>query len=261
MPFHQTDGVEYFTFSSLNQAGLIHAVFTRKGGVSQSPWDSLNVGSTVGDDPAHVIENRRRSFAAMGRNLDTLYDVWQVHSADVVCTDLPRPPETPHLKADAIITNKVGVTLFMRFADCVPILLFDPTRKVISLVHAGWQGTVKKVGLKAVEAMRQNYGCDPGNILAAIGPSICVKHYPVGNEVVNGIKDALGEEAAEVCHYQDAQAFLDLWQSNAIILRQSGVINIEIAEHCTAGDKEKWYSHRGENGRTGRFGVMIALEG
>ena len=111
----------------------------------------------------------------------------------------------------------------MRFADCVPILLLDPIRKVIGLVHAGWQGTVKKVSSKAVEAMQQNYGCDPGNILAAIGPSICVKHYPVGNEVVNGIKDALGEEAAEVCHYQDAQVFLDLWRSNSIILRQSGV--------------------------------------
>ena len=89
MPFHQIDGIEYFTFSSLSQPGLIHAVFTRKGGISQSPWDSLNVGSTVGDDPVHVIENRRRSFAVMGRNLDTLYDVWQVHSADVVCTDFP----------------------------------------------------------------------------------------------------------------------------------------------------------------------------
>jgi YfiH family protein len=261
MPFHQTDGIEYYTFSSLEKAGLVHAVFTRKGGVSQSPWDSLNVGSTVGDDPIHVNENRRRSFAAMGRDIDTLYDVWQVHSADVVCTDCPRPLETPHLKADAIITNKVAVTSFMRFADCVPILLFDPIHKVIGLVHAGWQGTVKKVGLNAVQVMQQNYGCDPGDILAAIGPSICVNHYPVGNEVVNGIKDALGEEAKEVCRYQDDQAFLDLWRSNAIILRQSGVINIEIAGQCTACDKEHWYSHRGENGCTGRFGVMIALEG
>jgi polyphenol oxidase len=117
------------------------------------------------------------------------------------------------------------------------------------------------VGQKAVQVMQKNYGCDPGNILAAIGPSICVKHYPVGDEVVKGIKDALGEKAAEVCQYQDTQAFLDLWRSNAIILRQSGVYNIEIAGECTARDKERWYSHRGENGRTGRFGVMIALEG
>src|SRR5512143_1065971 len=101
MPFHQPDSIRYLTFDSLEQAGVPHAVFTRLGGVSPAPWSALNLGGTVGDDPARVVENRRRAFHALERATESLYDVWQVHSADVVCTDRPRPLDAPHLQADA----------------------------------------------------------------------------------------------------------------------------------------------------------------
>jgi hypothetical protein len=189
-----------------------------------------------------------------------------VHSADVVCTDQPRLPETPHLKADAILTDQPGVTLFMRFADCVPILLFDPTRRVIGLVHAGWQGTVRKIAAAAVENMEEQYGCRPAHLLAAIGPSIAAHHYPVGGDVIQRVLSAFGDDAASLLwkspdnsdNDQNGVKF-DLWAANRLILEQSGVHQIELAGLCTVCNPEDWFSHRGEGGKTGRFGVLIGL--
>ena len=144
MPFHQSDEIRYYTFESLEDAGICHAAITRQGGVSPQPWSSLNVGGTVGDDAGRVRENRRRSFRALGSPFESLFDVWQVHGTEVVCAKRRARLSQPHLKADAILTDQPGVTLFMRFADCVPIFLYDPLKKVVGLVHAGWQGTVKK---------------------------------------------------------------------------------------------------------------------
>ncbi|HEX8992605.1 MAG TPA: polyphenol oxidase family protein, partial [Anaerolineales bacterium] len=183
MPFYSNNGLRYYTFDSLPRT-VIHGVFTRRGGVSPAPWHSLNVGGTVGDDREHVQENRTRSFDALGRRLDSLFDVWQVHSADVVFADAPRPPSVDHHKADVIFTDRPEVTLYMRFADCVPILLHDPKKHLAGIAHAGWLGTVRGTAAAAVSAMRQRYGSKPEDILAAIGPSIGVDHYEVGPDVI-----------------------------------------------------------------------------
>jgi hypothetical protein len=264
MPFHQQDHVRYFTFDSFDDHDLIHAVVTRRGGVSPSPWHSLNVGGTVGDEPTRVSENRQKSFQAIGLTLENMYDVWQVHGVDVVCTDRARPEGEPHLQADAILTDKPGLALFMRFADCVPILLYDHKRRVIGLVHAGWKGTVNKVAKHAVEAMMDKYGSSPGNIAAALGPSIGAHHYKVGKEVVAQVRETFGPNASQVLlpslqPDEDTRMQFDLWEANRFVLDQAGVKQIEICRICTACNLNDWYSHRGENGRTGRFGVMIVL--
>ncbi len=259
MPFVQPDLVRYYTFDSLDDEGVVHAVFTRQGGVSKPPWDSLNLGGTVGDDASHVAENRQRAFAAMGRDIATLYDVWQVHSADVVIANAPRPPETPHRRADVILTNRPEVTLLMRFADCVPILLHDPARRVVGLAHAGWQGTVRRTVEAAVRAMQAEYGCHSPDIRAAIGPSIGAHHYAVGPDVVAQVKASFGADAPALLPGDNGAVKFDLWQANRLLLEQCGVRQIEVAEICTACHLEDWFSHRGENGRTGRFGALIAL--
>ena len=107
---------------------ITQAVFTRQGGVSPRPWDSLNVGGSIGDDITHVRENRIRSFKALGRAPESIHDVWQVHSADVIYADAPRPLDTEYQKADILLTDNPQVTLFMRFADCTPVLLYDPKK-------------------------------------------------------------------------------------------------------------------------------------
>ncbi len=264
MPFHQPDRIRYYTFDLLDEAGVLNAAITRRGGVSPQPWDSLNVGGTVGDDPDRVLENRRRMFQALGRTIESLYDVWQVHGAEVVCASAPRRPDEEHRKADIILTDQPGVTLLMRFADCVPIFLFDPLKKVVGLVHAGWKGVVQQTAFFAIQAMQRSYGSSPANILAAIGPSIGPHHYEVGPEVVAQVQQTFGADASELLQPSlnqngGGRAYLDLWSANRLILQRAGVRRIEIAGICTACAVEDWYSHRAEHGRTGRFGALIAL--
>ncbi|MBN1146811.1 MAG: peptidoglycan editing factor PgeF [Anaerolineales bacterium] len=264
MPFFQPDSIRYFAFDIMADSGVLNAVITRRGGLSPQPWDTLNMGATVGDDPQRVIENRRRAFQALSRPFESLYDVWQVHGCQVVRAQSPRPPGEPHLKADAILTDRPGVTLFMRFADCVPIFLYDPSRRVVGLVHAGWQGTVNKVAAHAIRAMQSWYGSQPGDILAGIGPSIGPHHYPVGREVVFQVRSSFGQQASEVLRHHndgngDSGVQFDLRNANRLVLEEQGVRQIEIAGICTACFLEDWFSHRAENGRTGRFGALIAL--
>ena len=188
-----------------------------------------------------------------------MYDVWQVHSADVICADQPRPGEVPHLKADAILTDNPDVTLFMRFADCVPILLHDPVQSVVGIVHAGWGGTVRKAVSAAVAAMVERYKSHPENILAGIGPSIAAHHYQVGTEVVEQVHQAFGESADSLLPVQDGAVQFDLWRANQLLLEQAGVHEIQFSGLCTACNTNDWFSHRAEKGQTGRFGVLIAL--
>ncbi len=259
MPFQTRNGLRFFTFESFSHPHLTHAIFTRQGGLSPAPFNSLNVGGFIGDDLDRVIENRKMSFRALGREVDSVYDVWQVHSADVVCTDAPRPADVPHLKADAILTDNPAVTLFMRFGDCVPILLFDPVKKVVGTVHAGWQGTVKKIIQAAVKKMEANYGVRPENILAGIGPSIGPHHYEVGDEVITQVETSFGKLSSQLLPTTNGAVQFDLWSANRILLEKAGVAQIEIAKICTACHPDDWFSHRGENGQTGRFGALIGL--
>jgi YfiH family protein len=258
MPMISQNGLNYFEFKTFPQELVFQRIYSRTGGVSPQPWDSLNLGGTVGDERNHVVENRQRIFENAGRPVSTIYDVWQVHSAEVVCTDIPRPLDQEPVKADAIITSNPAVTLFMRFADCVPILLFDPVKKVAGLVHSGWMGTVQRISKFTIEKMVSEFGCRPEDILAGIGPSIGPDHYEVGENVIDQVKETFSY-APEVLIYKGNSCYLDLWKLNERILRDSGVKSIEQSLLCTACDRRHWYSHRAEHGKTGRFGALIYL--
>lgn len=265
MSIHKEDQISYLTSEALQEVKIPHAFVMRHGGVSPAPWASLNVGGGVGDQVDRVIENRHRSFRALGRDPDSIFDVWQVHSSDVVCTAAPRLRDKPYMKADIILTDAPQVTLFMRFADCVPIMLYDPYRRVVGLVHAGWQGTVNHCVAYAIDAMSLKYHCQPNDILAVIGPSICAKHYEVGEEIIHRVKIEFGDEARDVLLEGDSnlphgKAYFDLWLANQLLLERSGVRNIEITGLCTVCHNQDWFSHRAEKGNTGRFGVLIALQ-
>jgi YfiH family protein len=260
MPFHETQGLRYFSFSSFPPEKLVHAVFTRAGGVSPEPWSSLNVGGTVGDERARVIENRLRSFHAVNRESQSMFDVWQVHSADVVIANAPHNFSPPEFKADAIITDNPEVTLFMRFADCTPILLFDPVNFAVGIAHAGWMGTVKHVASAVVNAMGAAYGTRSSDIIAGIGPSIGPDHYQIGQDVIARVIEAFQEDADRLLIRREAGVYFDLWEANTLSLARAGVTKIEISGLCTACHPEDWYSHRAQKGKTGRFGVIIGLK-
>ncbi|MBL7161776.1 MAG: peptidoglycan editing factor PgeF [Anaerolineales bacterium] len=261
MPFHKVNSIRYYCFDIFETSALTHAVFTRQGGLSPRPWDSLNMGASamVLDDHDRVRNNRILAFNALGREPESMYDVWQVHSVDVVCAEKPRPRDVPHIKADAILTDNPEVTLFMRFADCVPILLYDPVQRVVGVVHAGWQGTVRKILSVVVEAMVERYQSKPEDIQAGIGPSIAAHHYEVGVEVVEQVRQVFGEDAERLLPAPDGAVQFDLWRANQLLLEQAGVRDIQISGICTACHLDDWYSHRAEKGKTGRFGALIGL--
>lgn len=261
MPFQNAGALRYFTFESLNNLPLTHAVFTRRGGASQGSFAELNVGATVGDEQANVTENLERAFAAVGRPRSSMFDSWLAHGTYTLIAKAPRPPEWARPpKADIILTNKPDVTLFMRYADCVPILLFDPVKKAISLAHAGWRGTVQKVLAKAIEAMQKEYASNPADLVACIGPAICTDHYEVGADVIAEVRAAFGESANDLLPTVNGSTHFDLVGANRLTLEEAGVRQIESADLCTATNTDDWFSHRASGGRTGRFGVLLALK-
>lgn len=260
MTFRERAGLKVFVFDSLEaQPGLVHAIFTRRGGVSPSPWASLNVGGSVGDERERVRENRERCFRALGRPVESLADVWQVHSDQVVLAAGPSAGRSAPVEGDALISRQRGLTLFLRFADCVPVLLYDPHRPAVGLVHAGWKGSLLRIARKTVENMRETFGTRPKDVIAAIGPAVAPDHYPVGEEVIQGAQQAFARQADQLLPSLGGKTRFDLALANELALREAGVESIEHARTCTACDVENWYSHRSENGRTGRFGALLAL--
>jgi YfiH family protein len=258
MLLHSSGDVRYYQFESLQHSDVVQAVFTRQGGVSPAPYASLNLSISTGDARENVAANRRRAFRALGREPESIADLWQVHSADVVVVDSPLGEDGRSPKADALVTDRPEVTLLLRFADCVPILLFDPVRRVIGVVHAGWRGTLLKAPAVAVKTMAEHYGSRPADILAGLGPSIGPCHYAIGPEVVEQTRTAFGAEADPLL-IPNHSYHLDLWAANALALRQAGVEQIEVSAMCTACRTAEFFSHRGERAQTGRFGALIAL--
>ena len=259
MPFSQQNSLRYYKFDIFPN-NIIQAVFTRQGGVSPHPWASLNVGGSIGDDIIHVRENRIRSFKILGRAPESIHDVWQVHSADVIFADAPRSLDTEYQKADIMLTDNPQVTLFMRFADCTPILLYDPIKQIVGLIHSGWLGTVRGAARVAVQAMQERYASTPTDILAAIGPAIGPDHYEVGEDVIVQVQSSFGTQAESLLEKRGESVHFNLWKANQILLTDAGVKQIETAGICTACHTNDWFSHRGEKGKTGRFGAMIALQ-
>lgn len=260
MPFVEAGALRYFQFEQLSKAPVTHAVFTRRGGVSQGAYAELNVGATVGDEREHVLENLDRCFAAANRPRNSLFDSWLVHGTAALVAGAPRPPEWGRPpQADIILTNKPEVTLFMRYADCVPIVYVDPVKRAVALAHAGWRGTIQRVAAKAVEEMAVHYGSLPKDLLIGIGPAICVDHYEVGPEVVAEVQNAFGGIAESLLPHHNGSVHFDLVAANRLVLEEAGVKTIEVSNECTFTNQQDWFSHRGSGGKTGRFGALLAL--
>jgi YfiH family protein len=163
-------------------------------------------------------------------------------------------------QADIILTDKPDVTLFMRFADCVPIFVHDPHKGIVGIAHAGWMGTLRDVASATVNAMKKNYGSNPADIIACIGPSIGPDHYEIGADVILQVMQKHGDESELFLKSHNGKIHFNLWEANRVSLERAGVGQIEICEICTACHTEDWFSHRAEKGRTGRFGALISLQ-
>lgn len=251
--------VAFYTFDSLKSIhGIVHGISTRHGGISPAPFDTLNLSRNVGDDLNHVAVNLQRLHAALQLDEHTTVDAHQAQADSVAIVD-KRHRGTRIKDVDALLTNASNVPLLLRFADCVPILLCDPVRRAIGVVHAGWRGTILKIATKAAQAMIDTFHSRPRDIIACIAPSIGPCCYRVSDDVINRVRIAF-ENYDELLIPNGTGAFFDLWQANAQQFRALGIEQIEMAKICTAHRTDDFYSWRAENAKTGRFGAVIAIK-
>ena len=259
MKRHESAGVVFYTFESFDGCGdIIHGITARHGGVSTGHWSSLNLTKGNGDDPAAVEENLSRATCALGVSREDLVSPNQRHTAhahQVGRAERGRViPET-----DTLFTNETNVPLLLRYADCTPILLYDPLQHAFAVVHSGWRGTVAGAIPAAVYALRQAFGSRPKDLIAGIGPSIGPCCYEVGDDVVDAVRSAFDQPELLLPRKGDGCRHFDLWAANRRWLAESGVQRVEMAEICTACHNDEFFSYRGGAGRTGHFGALMML--
>lgn len=259
-PFSHKD-VPYFCFDSIPANGRVqHAVFTRRGGISRPPFDSLNLSVSVPDVEENVYANRATAYGAYGRCSDTLVHAYLVHGAEVAVVG-----QADHGRyvgpVDGLITNEPGCGLTMNYADCAPIFLYDPHHEAIGLGHAGWKGAVADLPGALARVMTQAFGSRPSELVAAVGPAIGPCCYEVGEPVLSAVREAFSEadELLRPATGRDGKRFFDLPLANARRLASAGVRRIEMPDLCTACRTDLFFSHRAESGRTGRFGAVLIL--
>jgi YfiH family protein len=229
-----------------------HGFTTRRGGHSGGPYQSLNLGGAVGDDPASVEANwaevRRATGLAFAR-------VRQVHGCRV--HHAAGPAEAPAEEADVVVSARAGVAACVSVADCVPILVADPRSGAVAAVHAGWRGTLARAAEQAVAELARAHGARPADLVAAVGPSIGPCCYEVSADLAGRFREAFGPAAGNP---SPLQARVDLWHASAAILRQAGLARerVEVLERCTSCEEDLFFSHRRDSGKTGRQAGFIA---
>lgn len=243
--------------------GVMAGFSTRNGGVSRAPYNSLNLGLNTEDLQASVEGNRSTFARSFGLQPHQLLTVKQVHGKDLLIIDEPNPDLTHFLslEVDAIITNQPGIMIGVLVADCFPILLWDHTKSVIAAVHVGWRGAADGILQKAIEGMKDNFGCDVADLKAAIGAGIGAHKYEVDRPVRDAFRRGSGfwsEISSEVSlgHWQ-----LDLALSCRLQLEQAGlkVNDIDQVTECTCCHPESLFSYRRDKGKTGRQIGFIKL--
>lgn len=224
-----------------------HAFSTRTGGVSVGPYAGLNLDDRQ-DDPTPVAVNRARLAEALGFGAQDFARLEQVHGTEVVRAEAPGV-----WTGDALVTATPGVLLAIGTADCYPLLLADPEAGVIGAAHAGWKGTVGRIGQKTVEAMVA-LGAVPERVRAAVGPGICGEKYEVGAEVAEQFRQAsLGKFVLDM----NGRVHLDLAEANRAVLKAAGVGDIWVSGRCST--EAEFYSYRRDAGQTGRMWAVIGL--
>jgi hypothetical protein len=244
---------------------LVHFVTTRSGGMSLPPYNSLNLGLHTADNSDHVLANRALLAKETGIGEEKFLYASQVHSGDVKIIDstaIENGVLFQNPRTDATITAIPGICLMVMVADCVPVLLFDPVKRISAVIHAGWRGTVHHIVSNTVRAMVEHFGCDPADLLAGIGPSIGPCCYEVGEDVTDFVAQSFGTTKGYLIRKNGASKLhFDLWYANQKQLVDNGVKpeNIETSTLCTMCNSETFFSSRASGGVTGRFAAGICI--
>ena len=269
--FEEKEGTTpVLTYPLLEQTGIVkHCFSTRLGGVSTGCYGSMNLGFHRGDEEENVLENYRRIGAAIGVSCEDMVLSRQTHTTNVrVVTDEDRGSGVVRSRnyndVDGLITDIPGICLVTSYADCVPLYFVDPVKKVIGLSHSGWRGTVGRMGQVTIEKMQQEFGCDPADLIAAIGPSVCQDCYEVSEDVIEKFCETFSKEYWPELFYrkENGKYQLNLWKANARILLEAGVAreHIAVTNLCTHCNSDLLFSHRTMGDQRGNLCAFLALK-
>lgn len=264
----EKNGVEYIRFKNLDKYSdiLVHGFTTRRGGVSEGEYESLNMAFNKKDKRENVEENYRRVAKALGIDTENMVLSNQVHDNKIhIVTEADRGKgiykQSDIIGIDGLMTDKPDVALVTFYADCVPVFLFDPVKRVIALVHSGWRSTLKEISKEAVIKMKKEFGCDQSDIEVAIGPSIGQCCFEVGEEVYEEFINTF-KWCEPYCKKVQDKWFIDLHSIIKTSLKTEGIEEdkILIAGVCTKCNKDVFFSHRGDNGKTGTLTAIMQIK-
>ena len=266
----QVGEVLCLSYPLLKKTGIVnHGFSTRIGGVSEGIFSSMNLSFSRGDDEACVRENFKRMAETIGVEPNSLVFAAQTHTTNVrkvTAEDKGKGIVYPldYQDVDGLITNESGICLTTFYADCVPLFFIDPVHRAIGLSHSGWRGTVGKMGQETLRRMKEEYGTDAKDVIAAVGPSICQDCYEVSEDVIEKFKEAFDEIYWGELFYQkeNNKYQLNLWKANEIILLEAGVPkeNIAVTNVCTNCNSDVLFSHRATKGERGSLAAFMALK-
>lgn len=263
----QKGDLEYLVFPKLEETGVVEHLFTtRTGGISSGIYSTMNLSFSRGDDPECVSENYRRIGEVLKVEPGHMVASKQTHTTNIhlvteedIGNGITRPSAYDDI--DGLATDIPGIALATFFADCVPLYFVDPVHKAIGLAHSGWRGTVAGMGACMVQFMQEHFQSDPRDLVAAVGPSICVDCYEVSEEVAEQFREGFPEEVLQKGK-APGKYQLDLWKANESILLKAGILpeHLSVTDVCTCHNPEYLFSHRASHGRRGNLAAFLMLK-
>ena len=260
--WREKESVKVLVCKPIEDAGFLNGFSTRNGGVSDFPEASLNLAGFDEDSADNIYKNRRR-FLAMFDGKFELATAWQVHGASVKTVSTDEDVANSEERFDALVSDRTGTLVGVKTADCVPILIGDPKTGSFAAVHSGWKGTAGKIVTRAVENLQKEYGADPVNMIAAIGPCASGKNYEVGQEVIDAFAPAFQAHERYFTPTRPGHSLVDLKLANRDLLISAGVnaANIYVAPFCTMERTDLFFSYRREKKLYGKTGRLLSVIG
>lgn len=251
---NEKNGISYITFSVFDSYKITAAVSARKGGVSTGSFASLNMSFASGDDPANVLENRKKFLTALHIDPTQLICCNQIHGTNVVtvgrelCGRGSDTTKEAIEACDGIMTNEPGVPISMNFGDCTPLLFFDPVHQVIAVSHGGWRGTAQNIVAVTLQKMHSSYGTCISDVHAAVGPAIGKCCFEVGQDVIDAFLSIFSQENIKALSTDDGDGkyHFDLPAANKKLMLKAGILpeNLEVSDLCTCCHEDLFYSYR-----------------
>lgn len=265
--WQENGALKYLVIEEFMDRGVKAFFTSRLGGVSTGNYHSLNLGLHTSDRKENVLVNRRLFAETLGINCQGFVAAQQAHSNKVALVNknnsgqgaLSYESSLPGI--DGLITAERGLPLISFYADCVPLLLMDPIKGVVGLAHAGWRGTVKKIGVNIISLMKEAFACKLDNIWVGIGPAISKDYYQVDERVAVQVKDNFSHWRDLLLSQGKDRYLFDLWAANRFVFHSLGIPDKQIimSNYCTAANTDLFFSYRKEKGRTGRMASIIYL--